>query len=66
MVMKRAKEKNIKFNADKIQWKTKEVLFLGYRITERGIECDKSRLKGIEDLGPPKSKADLPKTNGIY
>lgn len=64
-LLERASERNIKFNRDKIQWKQKEVVFLGHRISEEGIECDKNRLKGIQNLGAPKCKKDLQRLMGF-
>lgn len=65
MVMKRAMERNIKFNSAKIQFKQRQVSFLGHTISEEGIGYDKSRLKGIEDLGAPKCKKDLQRLMGF-
>lgn len=65
LVMKRAIERNVKFNWNKIQFRKKEVLFLGHVISENGIGCDKNRLKGIEDLGAPKCKKDLQRLMGF-
>lgn len=64
-LMERALKHNVKFNWNKIQWKRNEVMFLGHKISGDGIECDKNRLKGIEDIGAPKCKKDLQRLMGF-
>lgn len=60
-VMERAKEKNVKFNEQKIQFKMQKVHYLGHVMSEQGIACDAERLKAIDSIGPPQNKTDLQK-----
>lgn len=55
-VLKRAEEKNIKFNRDKVQYKVDSVRFLGHEISSKGVACDKKRMCGVEELGIPQDK----------
>lgn len=59
LLMKRAKEKNVKFNKEKIQYKQKEIMFLGHLISKQGIALNPNRMQAIQALKPPKNKKEL-------
>lgn len=58
-VMNRAKEINVKFNKEKIQYRVKEVSYLGHKFSKKGIESDPDRIKAIRDLDYPQNKEQL-------
>lgn len=64
-VMERARKLNIKFNIDKIQYKVREVKYLGKIISHEGIRCDPDRITAIMKINPPKTKRDLQKLLGM-
>ena len=58
-VMKRAQEKNIKFNKDKIQFKVKEVRYMGSILGKDGSKPDPEKLKAIAEMPDPKDKKGI-------
>ena len=58
-VLERAKENNIGFNADKLQYKLKKVNFFGHTITEQGISPTEDKLQAIRDIQSPKNAKEL-------
>ena len=64
-VVNRARKMNIKFNKDKIQYKVKEVRYLGKIISCEGVKCDPDRIKAILKISQPKDKKDLQKLLGM-
>ena len=50
---------------EKMQLCQKEVLFLGYSLTEEGFKINPKKLDGINDMGEPGSKADVRKLLGF-
>ena len=51
----RSEETNLVLNYEKCHFMVKEGIVLGHRISERGIEVDKSNIESIEKLLPPSS-----------
>ena len=51
-LMKRSREKGIKFNKDKIQFKCQEVSFLGHKWTPDGIKPDDKKITASSEHGP--------------
>ncbi|KAK9739814.1 Reverse transcriptase (RNA-dependent DNA polymerase) [Popillia japonica] len=49
-VIKRAKEKGIKFNKNKLQYRVKEVTYLGHKFSEMGVRPDDSRVAAIVNI----------------
>lgn len=64
-VLQRARELNIKFNEKKVQYKVKEVKYLGHKYTGDGIEIDEGRVAAISDLKDPKNKKELQSILGM-
>lgn len=64
-VLKRARELNIKFNEGKVQYKVKEVKYLGHKYSEHGIMIDEDRVQAIQDLKEPQTKKELQSILGM-
>lgn len=58
-VLDRARESNITFNKDKIQFRVKEVKYLGGIVGVDGFEPDEAKVKAIENMPQPQNKQDL-------
>lgn len=52
-LMKRAQERNLKFNPQKIQFKLPKITFMGHVISEQGVEPDPSKVKAINNMPAP-------------
>jgi hypothetical protein len=65
-VIETAKEMNIKFNQKKLQYKRKEVKFLGLIFKAEGMTLDQERINAIECLENPQNKAELQRLLGIF
>ncbi|KAG9458113.1 hypothetical protein H6P81_002621 [Aristolochia fimbriata] len=55
LVLKRCEEKKLVLNWEKCHFMVIEVIVLGYKISEKGIEVDKAKIELIEKLPPPTS-----------
>ena len=55
-LMKRARDKNLKFNPEKIQFKLSKITFMGHVISDLGVKADPSKAKAIFDMPPPISR----------
>lgn len=64
-VLKRAREKNVRFNVNKIQVGCKEVRYLGHIFSLNQIKPDPERLEAIKQMGKPKNKKDLQTFLGV-
>ncbi|XP_050440056.1 uncharacterized protein LOC126845447 [Adelges cooleyi] len=64
-VIQVARENNIKFNKEKIQYEMNEVKFLGFLFNESGMRPDPSRVEAINDLKDPTNKTELQKILGM-
>ena len=64
-VMERAKDKNVKFNEKKIQFRVKQVNFMGNVVTADGLRPDEAKVRAIEDLPPPDGKPALRRLLGL-
>jgi hypothetical protein len=63
-VLKRAEQKNVKFNKDKIQFKVKSVKYMGNIISENGLRPDPDKIRAILDMPPPEDKAGVQRLLG--
>ena len=52
-VMARCEETNLVLNWDKFHFMVKERIVLGYRVSSKGIEVDRTKTETIEKLPPP-------------
>ena len=58
-LLKRAQEKDIRFNPNKFQFKQQEIKFVGHIITKDGIKPDPDKVTAINNMEPPIDKAGL-------
>ena len=65
MMLKRCKEKSIRLNDEKTEMKKKEVLFLGHKITSRGLEVDPSKVEAIVKLEAPQNITEIQRLGGM-
>lgn len=59
MVLKRAKENNLKFNKSKCKIGVTEVKYLGQVLNEEGVKPDVSKIEAIEKMKSPTCKKEL-------
>ena len=64
-VLERAKEKNIKFNFDKLQLRVSEVRYLGTMVTPEGIKPDPMKVSAIVEMASPTDKAGIRRLLGM-
>jgi len=57
--MERCSIKNIKLNQSKLQFKLKQVKFMGNIITDQGMQADPDKIAEISAIAPPRSKAGV-------
>lgn len=65
-VLKRAREINATFNKDKLQYKQKEVKYVGQIFSGKGMNIDKARVESLLKLQVPSSKEQLQKIIGSF
>ncbi|KAK3926634.1 Retrovirus-related Pol polyprotein from transposon 17.6 [Frankliniella fusca] len=58
-VIQRAREVNVKFNPEKLQYKQNSVKYVGHLFSSKGMAVDRDRLNIILQLQPPKSPKEL-------
>ena len=58
-VMERAREKNVKFNKDNIQFKIASAKFLGNILTPEAMKPSSLKVKAITEMPMPQDKAGL-------
>ena len=64
-VLKRARERNIKFNKKKVQLRVTEVKYLGNIVSAKGFTPDPEKIRAIIEMPPPESKQDLRRLLGM-
>lgn len=64
-VIKRAKQYNVKFNPSKLQYKVKEVRYLGQIYSGEGVKPDSEYVKAILALETPNNKKELLRLLGM-
>ena len=64
-VMKRAREKGIKFNSKKVQFTEQSVKFFGHILSKNQVAVDSERIKAISRLPIPSDKNDIQKFLGV-
>lgn len=64
-VLKRANKYNVKFNPEKLQYKSDCVKFMGHQITKEGINPDPKHVQAINHMPVPKNKQELLRFLGI-
>jgi len=66
LVIDRAREKNVKFNINKFQYKVHEFKFLRMIFSEKCMFLNKEHVKSILELNNPKSKKELLTILGMF
>ena len=64
-LLEKAKVKNVKFKPDKLQYKIKEVKYMGNIVSESGLKPDSEKVRAILDMPLPKSKGELRRFLGM-
>ncbi|XP_046850289.1 uncharacterized protein K02A2.6-like [Xenia sp. Carnegie-2017] len=64
-VLDRARDRNIKFNKEKIQLRVKEVKYLGNIINAKGFHPDPEKINAILEMLKPQNKQDLQRLLGM-
>lgn len=64
-VMARAKEANVKFNKEKIQYMVRSVNYMGHTVTSEGVKADDAEVKAITKMPSPMDKAGLQRMLGM-
>ena len=64
-LLERAKAENVKFNPEKLQYKVKEVKYMGNIVSESGLKPDSEKVRAILDMPLPKSKEELRRFLGM-
>ena len=59
LVLKRARERNIKFNLKKCKISCNEIKYMGHYFSDKGIKVDDEKVKAIVEMEAPKNKAQL-------
>lgn len=64
-VLSRARERNIKFNRSKIQFRVNRVKYMGEMVSEDGFSPDPDKISAILDMPKPTCKQDLQRLLGM-
>nr|XP_034195209.1 uncharacterized protein K02A2.6-like [Osmia lignaria] len=59
LVLERANKYNVRFNKNKLQYKTNEVKYLGFIFNKDGVKPDRSHVEAILKLKQPTNKKEL-------
>ncbi|GAU45897.1 hypothetical protein TSUD_24990 [Trifolium subterraneum] len=65
-VFDQARKFNMRFNSEKCTFGVKAGKFLGFNLTERGIEANPDKCRAFFDYPTPKSKKSIQTLNGIF
>ena len=55
-LLKRARETNLKLNRKKLKLRLSEVVYMGHRLTAKGVQPDPAKVKAIVEMPSPQSK----------
>jgi len=64
-VLERLRKHNLKLQPDKCEFLKKDVVYLGHKISEHGVEPDARKLEVIEQFPPPKTAKQLKSFLGL-
>ena len=65
LVLNRIRKSGLKLNKNKCGFGATELIFLGHKISEKGISPDPEKVKAIKDMPFPSSKQDLQRFLGM-
>ena len=63
--MKRCQQKGIKLNAEKLEFRCKEVPFHGHLLTTEGLKPDPEKIRAIVEMPRPRDRDDVLRLNGM-
>jgi hypothetical protein len=63
-LLERAREKNVKFNRQKMQLNCSEVRYLGHIVSAKGLRPDPDKVQAIKDMPDPKDKLGIQRLLG--
>jgi hypothetical protein len=58
-LLETARLNGIKFNARKMQFRTRSCTFFGQMLTDKGLQIDPKKIAAIQDMAPPRNAAEL-------
>jgi hypothetical protein len=64
-MLQRSRERGVKLNPDKVQFRVDKVGYFGHVLSEAGIEADPKKVSAIVDMEPPKDKSELQTIMGM-
>ena len=64
-LLQRYKQRNLKLNPRKLQFKLKQVKFMGHILTDNGIKADPDKITAIKNMPTPLSKKALQRYLGM-
>jgi len=64
-VMRRAREKNVRFNKEKLQYKVPQVTYMGDVITSEGLRPDPNKIEAIVNMPAPENRQALQRLLGM-
>ena len=64
-VLQRARDKGVKFNADKIQFKVSTFSYMGNLVSAEGLKPDDRKIAAIVDMPPPQDVSSLQRLLGM-
>ena len=64
-LMRRCQQKGIKLNAEKLEYKCKEVPFQRHLLTIEGLKPDPEKVRAIVEMPRPKDRDDISRLNGM-
>ena len=64
-VMQRARERNVKFNKTKVQFKVSNVTYMGHIVAADGLKPDPAKVEVVVMMPKPENKSDLQRLLGM-
>ena len=64
-VLQRARENNVRFDKDKIQYKVSEVKYVGYIVSSEGLKPDPEKIRAVNEMPTPQNKQGLQRLIGM-
>lgn len=65
MVLERLKKANIKLNPSKCHFLQDSIIYLGHRVSGKGIQPDEAKIKCVREMKPPKTAKELKRFLGV-
>lgn len=65
-VVDRARKLGVRFNQDKVQFRVKEVEYLGHKFPKAGVAPNKERVKAMLNLKSPQNKKEVQRILGMF